>query len=252
MTPDMFHQIYKSITTGSQFSTEALIPAGRLTREEAMALYQSGYQARLTESLMDRYESVGRFLGDQQFIEICERYIANRESKDANINNYGSDFADFLKTLDCSTDWPFLADLAKLDLIRFGLFHQERASGLDGGSLISQISDFFETDFTFDLTANLEFLTSPFPLFEMWQAIYQGSSFPEPGAFDQQTLMFWKRGSQVFLKPIPSNQFETLQKIRNRMPVLESMSDLQDSEISEIFQFLGEEGLVIAVKSLGK
>lgn len=248
MRPDTFHQLYRSIISGKAADV-FFKAAGSLSPAEALAIYQSGYQARLTESLMEKYESVGRFLGDKQFQQLCQEFIATQNSFDANINHYGDAFPLFLEKSATVTDWPFLVDLAKLDLTRFRLFHQASLKGLDSNELISQISEFGDDDFKLELLPALQILESRYPLFDMWQSIYQDTDFPQPRPDSGQTLVFWKRGSQVYFKPVPAGIGLALQKIRWNFPALASMALLPPDEISQIFQFLGDETLVSKVKN---
>lgn len=120
-----------------------IVPGGTLDTAGAVDVYRAGYFARLTEQLGEIYLAVWRVLGDDEFFEQCRLYAAGHPSPSANLSDYGREFAAFLAGRSAVGEFPFLCDLARLELGFHELFHAPehehvpaeewtRLAGLDG------------------------------------------------------------------------------------------------------------------------
>lgn len=80
---------------------------------ESMAIYRRHVWYTLIATLESHYVSVKQILGKEVFSNIAEQYITKTPSKTPDLECYGLDFPDFLKTQKIES---YLYDLSQLDL----------------------------------------------------------------------------------------------------------------------------------------
>lgn len=226
---------YKSVT-GSPQDLSLYMPAGALDLDAALAVYQNGYIARLTETLGDTFESVWSVLGDEDFFQICRQFISSHPSQNYNLSNYSVKFVDFLISHPASEEFPFLPDLAHLGWLHKEVFHRPHQEGLNSEALMKLLEQDKARVF---LIETFELLRSEYCLFDIWKALKDQSDPPTPWR-ESQCLVLYKSEQQVFVKQVTERQFEALEKIQLGIPLIEALEELEEFEISDLFQFLAK------------
>ncbi|MDE3268847.1 MAG: putative DNA-binding domain-containing protein [Pseudomonadota bacterium] len=80
-----------------------------------LSAYRRNHLYALLAILRQRYTAVAKFLGDDNFKFFAREYIYKHASNDPNIDNYGGQFAAFIKTRQELGAYVYLADLAQVD-----------------------------------------------------------------------------------------------------------------------------------------
>jgi len=102
-----------------------IVPIGSLSAERVIKIYNSDYFARMTEALGETFESLWFVLGDEDFFDLCEKYIVKHPSRVKDLASYGLEMPDFLEDIGLLDEWPFLKDLAEFELIFWKMFHSD-------------------------------------------------------------------------------------------------------------------------------
>ncbi len=146
----------------ADFPLDEIAPAGTLTPAASAEVYRTAYTSRLTEALGETFEAVWRVLGDENFFDVCRKYIAGHDSSSPNLSDYGSSFPSF--TSESFPDFPFLSDLAHFEWEWKDAFHAPecafRASDLetdDPGSLI------------LEFVPSFRIFSSPYAILTLWE-----------------------------------------------------------------------------------
>lgn len=97
------------------------LPVGLTTATAGnISAYRRNHLYALLAVLQHRYPAVEKFLGTDNFKFFAREYIYTHPSDDPNIDNYGKQFSAFIQVRRELHDYPYLADLAKID----DLFYQ--------------------------------------------------------------------------------------------------------------------------------
>lgn len=102
--------------TGSGAPLEARVAGGEGVRAR-IAVYRTGYVARLCDALRDDYPKVAIALGDR-FQPVVREYVAKYPSDQPSLRHFGRHLADFLEAHEVRAARPWLADLARLEWAR--------------------------------------------------------------------------------------------------------------------------------------
>ncbi len=208
--------------------------AGGLSTQEAFAVYQRGYVARLTETLGDTYESVWSVLGDDLFFEVCREFIFLHSSLSYNLSDYSVKFIDFLISHPISQEFPFLADLAHLGWLHKKVFHAATEQALAGEELITLLGN---DDKKLMLVSDFDVLKSDFCLFDIWKSLKNESVPPEKWQ-NPQCLAFYKLDQQVYVQQISIKEFEFFEHLRSGLDIIDACECLTSTEITSLFHFL--------------
>jgi len=108
-------QIYEKISlTGER-------GAGTLTAKAARQVYRNAYDIRFTAALRDKFKYLAAFVNEAELKRLFSAYVAANPSQHEDLGAYGASLPAFL--LKKLPQKLYLADVARLDLLRYELFH---------------------------------------------------------------------------------------------------------------------------------
>ncbi len=91
---------------------ERIVATEKVDIDTRIGIYSNAYRARLIEAMEDSYDAVHTLLGDEQFYELCHRYITAHPSKHYSIRWFGHRMAEFTRNTPPYCDYPYIAELA--------------------------------------------------------------------------------------------------------------------------------------------
>ncbi len=188
----------ETILHSSQSSTfsESILPGGKLERGSALAVYEEGYIVRLSQALGERFETVWRILGDEDFFETCNSYIRRYPSRSYNLSDYGEYFSQFLGELFPEHD--FIRETAEFEFELSTVFHLSENKILE---LRDSVSGKNPNDLRFEFHESLKFLHYSHSIYELWKN-KKSEKTPELPILKSQYILLGKTGNDLFVKEI--------------------------------------------------
>jgi hypothetical protein len=237
----------------SEFET-TLKSCGRLSLQDAIRVYQNGYEARLTEALGEIFEGVWWVLGDQKFFEVCRHYIRGHESKSYNLSDYGFDFSSFLQSNEPPAPLaPFLPDLARYEWLFHETFHEAQASHFDHAELhlLHQ-----HANVILGFQNNIRLFSSPYTVYPIWKMRGETADNVGPLAWDMpEHLFIYKQAQSVFVQHLSPSGFhvldlmvqgQTLEQAIDKTAML--FGDLSEEQVSQLFGDLIKAGVIKSIR----
>ena len=230
---------------------EGVIPGGTLDAAGALAVYRSGYVARLTEQLGETWPSVWRVLGDDDFFVLCEAYIDAHPSTSYNLSDYGRDFPAFLETVPQAVQVPLLAELARFELLVHDLFHAPAHASVDSATLAS-IGDLSGVKLRLGSTVRL--LACERAVYDVFR--HRNDTEPPDLEFERpQRVLMFKQDGEVLAREVDSPTFAALEALGEGLPVEEALSraleqdaDYGATEVARLFELIARCGLVASIQ----
>lgn len=241
-----FQKQFINIYIGKQIDAEFLAsikPGGKLLNSNAaLKIYQKGYICRLTEALGEIYEGVWSVLGDKEFFRCAEDYILSHPSQSYNLSYYGWHFAEFLKSSKFIKDFPFISELARLDLAFFKTFHLPQHRHLEPREL-AKIEHNPDCVMKFGTAVTLLELSAP--VYQLWK---NSPDFGPPSQ-EREYLVLYKQNDQVFVKQLEIDSFNMLSALQSGTSLNSYLehNELAYESISSLFHFIASAGLVISI-----
>ncbi|TGK01250.1 DUF2063 domain-containing protein [Leptospira langatensis] len=201
VSSDILSEVEDAGTKGASFIAQ-ILPGGKLDLHSSLKVYREAYQARFTEALGDRFETVWKILGDEDFFELAKRYISSVPSLSYNLSDYGESFPEFIG--ENFPEHPFIREVADLELNISKIFHLPPNWNEELKNL--PLSGEFN-DLKFIFHESLMYLHYTHPVYELWKD--QDEDFtPELPAKQDQYLMIGKRGENLWIQEIDFWEFQ--------------------------------------------
>lgn len=155
----------------------------------SLDIYRNNWRSNLSNALRATYPVVERLVGADFFNYAASCYIDEYPSRSANLEEYGGEFAEFLRTFPAAQGLPYLADVATLE----ALIETVLIAADDGYTAYS--------------------LYSPFPILRIWQVnqpAWQGDSAVDLDA-GVDYLLVRRTANDVIIEPLDASKFNALQ-----------------------------------------
>lgn len=163
------------------------IPRGLIDAETRPAgrrynVYRNNITASLTEALETGFPAVAKLLGDENFKGVARLYLRAHPPRSPRMMHYGSDFADFLESLEPLQRFPYLGDVARLEFLLRESYHAADHDPIPAESLAIEPAALMEM--RFNLAPSTRLLSSPWPVHGLWAFNMAGGPKPEAVAQD--------------------------------------------------------------------
>jgi len=233
--------------------SDLLIPAGKLRADEVMWVYYNDYHIRLQSVLNEHFVSVWKILGDDLFFEVGKKYIQTHPSPFYDLGLYGEKFSDYLRDQEVSEEFPFLPELADIEYHFQDFFHAAVPEAI-APELLTQIQT--NSDLGLKLSPLLRPYQSSHPLLEIWDLPnHDSKNLNEIEWLDNHFVLYKNKSEKIKTHLLRPAQLALLELLKTH-PFLKAMelgtehfSAGEENLVSELFQFLNTEGLIIGLKS---
>jgi hypothetical protein len=166
--------------TTSQLASKSMltdrIRGGHLSPADRLSIYRHNVFSNLRGALSDLYPVVKKIVGETFFAAMADYFIRVTPSRSGDLNEFGAEFAGFIKAYTPASDLPYLVDVAKMEWAWHCAFHAADANALDLARLASVPAE-SHAALKVKLHPSARLLASPFPLFDIWrvnQPEYEG------------------------------------------------------------------------------
>lgn len=181
--------------------TPDIIGAKKLSKTQAVSIYQEAYYARLQDALLEKYKSVWTILGDKKFSTLCQKYIKSHKSTNYNLGNYGNEFIKFLgQEKNVKDKFPFLINLSEFEYLFDQVFHsQTEKQAPYEKDTFPPLKD----TSCFKFVSYLKLPIFQYDVYSIWMAVQSGSQVPDQGLLPAtQYLLLSKNKDSVFVRVI--------------------------------------------------
>jgi len=188
----------------------AILPSATLTPAERVSIYQSMYVWRLHEVLGEDYPKTAEALGDG-FESVVRRYLERHPSEHPSLRHLGRHLPAFLARDAATSERPWLAELARLELARTNAFDAPDAVPLRATDLHTIAPEAWAS-VRFVPIAAVEVVRSAWPVHEVWA---DPTATPSP----RDTLVrVWRQEFRVFHAAIDALEASALERLVARAP----------------------------------
>lgn len=122
------------------------VPAGLVARDPAeverrFAVYCNNVAVSLGAALASRFPVVRRLVGKAFFAAMARLYAETDRPKSPVLAEWGAGFAGFLEAFPPLADYPYLADVARIELARGRAFHAADRKPVDPAAIVGADPD---------------------------------------------------------------------------------------------------------------
>jgi hypothetical protein len=191
--------------------TQVIAGDDRLSAEERVDIYANMYFYRLLEVLQEDFPATLVVIGAERFHNLATGYLIEYPPAHFSISYAGNHLADFLRDHPLREEFPFLADLARLERALIEVFHAADATALDADQMRA-IPPADWPALNLKLHPASEILDLHWDVAAILQAVEQGTQPPLPQRADASMLV-WRSRNRVYYRAIDSAERDALDAI---------------------------------------
>lgn len=169
---------------------------------QSLEIYRRSVLANLTAAVQATYPVIESIVGKAFLAAAARQYALERPSTSGDLNEYGSDFDDFLSKYVPALSLPYLPDVARLEWSVQEVYGATNASVQDLSALVATAPQEWG-GLRFCLDSAHAILASTWPLARIWQVNQPGYHGDFQVDFDQaQTVLIHRQGDGVAVEEI--------------------------------------------------
>jgi hypothetical protein len=203
-----------------------------ISEQGLMSIYQNSAIANITNSLILTYPVIEKLVGEAFFNAMCREYIYLTWPKSGNMDDYGSEFPQFLAEFEHAKHLLYLKDVARLEWA----FHQsslaDDATIIDWSTL-AQVNDILQLKFL--VTPSLALINSTFPVDKIW-FLNQDDVSPDTKVSltsEQENdtfIVLFRQQLKITILPISEGEFTMLNAFDNEETFEKAIVDASDRQ----------------------
>jgi hypothetical protein len=131
--------------------------------------HEAGIGAFLVRALAARYPVLRRLIGDDSFLDVARRFVANEPLRLPLVQHFGETFPQYLRSLGKAASFEYVADIAELEAARARAYYSVDTRPLDVRAF-SLLSTACFNEYGLILHPSVALVASRFPIVTIWRA----------------------------------------------------------------------------------
>lgn len=218
-----------------------------LRSERRFRVHRNTVFAGLTGVLKARFPAVLRLMGEEFFLGAAQLHVQQSPPQGAALHVYGRDFADFLAVLPAVSEFPFLADVARLEWALHDALHAAEVTAIAADEL-ARVAPEHAGDLRLALHPSLRLLSSPFPVFQIWRTNtcdpqVDAAAASGPG----EQVAVWRDGLRAVACPVEAQHYAILLRLAGGQTLAAAAPEDAPDQLGPALGFLLVNGLVTSI-----
>jgi hypothetical protein len=212
---------------------DAIVDAPPLAVDERLGIYRNAYGVRLIEALDDTYPVLHAVLGDEDFAELGEEFIAAHPSVHRSIRWYGSELADFMFRCPPFSEQPILSEIARFEWKLAEVFDAPDAAVL-GRESLQAVEPQAWPDLAFRFHPSVRRMTLEWNTVNVWQAANGDQEPPQPEPAPQPVQwLLWRQDLKNYFRSLDAAEGSALDAAQRGLSFVDLCAAMADSLTEE-------------------
>lgn len=170
---------------------------------QRFAIYRNNVTVSLMEALADTFPATQAVAGEGRFRDLARAFVRTHPPSSPVLTRYGRGFPVFMADSDLASLFPYLPDLARLELACLDALHAADAQPIDPDSLASALAR-PETlpSLRLALHPSLAILCSPYAVVSLWAAHQEDGTAPAVDPLAPESAWVLRRGRSLRVLPM--------------------------------------------------
>lgn len=243
---DMTHHRFQT-----QFS-EALVAPLAPNPSKRFAVYRNNVFVGLVEALRARFPAIENAVGTEFFIALARDYASRHQPRSPVMTEYGADFPDFIKACDALRDYPWLHDVARLEMKLTEIYHARDQNPI-GASAFAGLTPEALATLRITFIDACAILNSEFPIVTLWQ-MNSGQIEPAPiNDFEPQSALISREDYDVAVQALSHHDAVFLDNLSAGQSLSDAILAAQslnaDFDPQNALSIIISKGLVVSLNS---
>ncbi len=134
------------------------------------AVYRNNIMASLTEALAENCPVLQRQVGDEFFRAMVAEFIRQHPPSSPVLAGYGHALPAWIASFSPLAEWPWLADLTRLELLFIDALHAAETTSLVSEEQLVRLAQTGLVSLTAGLVPSVRLFSSPYAIYSLWAA----------------------------------------------------------------------------------
>lgn len=206
----------------------AQIPAITNAANGRFNIYRNNYLITLGNALRTTYPAIERLVGAEFFAALTSAFVGRHPPRSPIMARYGDEFPGFLGRFPALEEFPYLADVGRLEYARVRAYHAADVARFvfDGETAATAAMDGPAT-----LHPSVDIINSAYPIYSIWQAQF-GDGQPAEPDWLPETVLVWRHGASETAEAmrIDGRERDLLMHLESGGSLAELLSDCADEQ----------------------
>jgi len=208
---------------------DGLLSANGADPDSRFAVYRNNVQSSLINALADSYPVVLQLVGDEFFRAMAQHYVQTFAPTSPLINDYGSDFADFIEHFAPAASVPYLADVARLERLRVMAYHAADADTVVPAQVAAAMgAPESLAALRIHLHPSIFTLNSAYAVVALWAAHQTDAPPQNLELYHAQSALVLRNGLQVEAFAIDVGTATFIHRLQSNCPLGQAVADAFD------------------------
>ena len=201
------------LTSGDGDILQQIVSTEELSNKDRLAIYGNAYYARLAEVLEADYEAIHTLLGDDEFSNLCRRYIDLYPSKFFTLRWFGQYMADFIKSNVPYSNHEYLYEMAIFEWRFTDAFDAKDVATITESDVALVPADRWP-ELTFTLHPSVSWFTYHWNILPVWKAATEDGDVPVLQNLEApETCVVWRHDLATKYRTLDSNEAILIQSV---------------------------------------
>lgn len=175
---------------------------GELASQPAFAVYRNGVMKSAIDALQANYPAIVRLVGEEWFRAAAAEFLLQEPPTSPMLVDYGSRFADFLRTFEPAIELPYLPDVARLDRYWSEAHVASSVDALDGATVAHMEAEALATSLLVPHPAARWQWFDAMPIYTLWHRNRTGRSIEDDLEWQGEGVLMSRPTSAVVWHPL--------------------------------------------------
>jgi hypothetical protein len=211
-------------------------------KDQRLNIYRNNVFHSLSMALADLYPVVEQLFGEDFFKACARSYLQDHPPHTAAMVDFGATFPGFIQDFAPLDPYPWLADVARVELAWHESYHAADTPPMDPNSLRDIPAEQLSNS-QLMMLPSVRLIRSAYPVYTIWQAHQQDHGPQETISLDkgEESLCVFRPKFDVLVKPLDTDSMLLLERLYDGISLTEAIeSVLETSPGFNVEKALGE------------
>ena len=225
----MLHNLQQSFKQGILENTveiQGLIKESKgQNKAELLEVYRNTTFVSLKKCLTSTFPAVEALVSKDFMHYACHEFIKKHPPSHGALLFYGAEFADFLQTFTPTKNMPYIADIARLEWALSEAYDAEDAPYIQSEDFAKESIERLSNQ-TFKLSPHVHLLTSPFPIYSIWQMTHTPENEQNINMEQSECVLVYRNYTDLksYALPLSLGYFTLLKSLKKGHTLAESIT----------------------------
>jgi len=183
-----------------------------------LAVYRNNVRTSLSRALGDKFPVLNALVGEDFFKFLAHEYFHSFPPRSQLIAAYGDQLPEFLENFQPAKDYPYLGDVARVEIAWLEAYHAADADSMTPEALIAGAQgDIAKLQFGFH--PSLRLISSDFPAASIWRKHQPDAASEAANLAGGENILIARPHREVFVHRITPASFSAIMTLKEGKPL---------------------------------